>query len=219
MHKMFRVCGLRMKQNISKYHINESIHDIVSYMCVDMYIDVSLTYKLYTVNAYHVESLPPTLQQLSLVELLAGQLWPDRPNMEVNREQICCLLVLNNLDSVSYMDEITQQTQCLHSATTLVWWFDCLYPANQFTSICFTAFKLRMDISGCASRPQSTKLKIPPPETQEISYSPAFKRTGVSLRRPSSTKLFAKPTSAMATENQNRRDYNREICEGGRGWP
>ena len=109
-----------MKQNISKYHINESIHDIVSYMCVDMYIDVSLTYKLYTVNAYHVESLPPTLQQLSLVELLAGQLWPDRPNMEVNREQICCLLVLNNLDSVSYMDEITQQTQCLHSATTLV---------------------------------------------------------------------------------------------------
>lgn len=108
------------------------------------------------INAYHVESLPPTLQQLSLVELLAGQLWPDRPNMEVNREQICCLLVLNNLDSVSYMDEITQQTQCLHSATTLVWWFDCLYPANQFTSICFTAFKLRMDISGCASRPQST---------------------------------------------------------------
>ena len=28
----------------------------------------------------HVESLLPTLQQLSLLELLAGQLWPDRPN-------------------------------------------------------------------------------------------------------------------------------------------
>ena len=77
----------------------------------------------------------------------------------------------------------------------MVWFhLSCI---STFTGICFIAFKLRLHISSCASRPQSSKLKIPPPETQEISNSPAFKRTGVSLRRPSSTNLFAKPTSAL----------------------